>query len=60
MPTYEIVCSTYGDPETAEAVKSFLNIAVSEDVQGQLEPEGYIPVPDEFREKLVTAISEIS
>ena len=29
-------------------------------VQGQLEPEGYIPVPDEFREKLVTAISEIS
>lgn len=60
MPTYEIVCSTYGDPETAEAVKSFLNIAVSEDVQSQLEPEGYIPVPDEFREKLVTAISEIS
>ncbi|AWH91470.1 phosphate ABC transporter substrate-binding protein PstS [Dietzia lutea] len=60
MPTYEIVCSSYGDPETAEAVKAFLNIAVSEDVQGQLEPEGYIPVPDEFREKLVTAISEIS
>lgn len=60
MPTYEIVCSTYGDPETAEAVKSFLNVAVSEDVQGQLEPEGYIPVPDEFRDKLVGAISEIS
>ncbi|KAA0916483.1 phosphate ABC transporter substrate-binding protein PstS [Dietzia sp. ANT_WB102] len=60
MPTYEIVCSTYGDPETAAAVKSFLNVAVSEDVQAQLEDEGYIPVPDAFREKLVTAISEIS
>ncbi|WP_314038014.1 phosphate ABC transporter substrate-binding protein PstS [Dietzia sp. CH92] len=60
MPTYEIVCSTYGDPEVAQAVKAFLNVAVSEDVQGQLEPEGYIPVPDEFREKLLTAISEIS
>ena len=60
MPTYEIVCSTYEDPETAEAVKSFLNVAVAEDVQAQLEDEGYIPVPDEFREKLLTAISEIS
>lgn len=60
MPTYEIVCSTYADAETAKAVKSFLNIAVSEDVQGELEGEGYIPVPDEFREKLLTAVSEIS
>ncbi|GAA1735459.1 phosphate ABC transporter substrate-binding protein, PhoT family [Dietzia kunjamensis subsp. schimae] len=60
MPTYELVCSAYADPETAEAVKSFLNVAVAEDVQAQLEDEGYIPVPDAFREKLLTAISEIS
>lgn len=60
LPTYEIVCSTYKDPETAAAVRSFLNVAVSEEVQGQLEAEGYIPVPDAFREKLTTAISEIS
>lgn len=59
MPTYEIVCSQYKDAETAEAVKSFLNIAVSEDVQGQLEDEGYIPVPDAFRDKLTEAISAI-
>ena len=60
MPTYEIVCSTYPDPQTAAAVKAFLGVAVSEEVQGQLESEGYIPVPDAFREKLTTAISEIS
>ena len=60
MPTYEIVCSTYEDPETAAAVRSFLNVAVSEDVQGQLEGEGYIPVPDAFRGKLTDAIAAIS
>lgn len=60
MPTYEIVCSKYPDPETAAAVKAFLNVAVAEEVQGQLEGEGYIPVPDAFRAKLTTAISEIS
>lgn len=60
MPTYEVVCSTYEDPETAGAVKSFLNVAVSEDVQGQLEDEGYIPVPDEFRGQLNDAIAAIS
>ena len=60
MPTYEIVCSQYKDAETAEAVKSFLNIAVSEDVQGQLEDEGYIPVPDAFRGKLTEAIDAIA
>lgn len=60
MPTYEVVCSTYEDPETAAAVRSFLNIAVSEEVQGQLEGEGYIPVPDAFRGKLTDAIAAIS
>lgn len=60
MPTYEIVCSSYTDTEMAQAVRSFLSVAVSEDVQSQLEAEGYIPIPDEFREKLTTAISEIA
>ena len=60
MPTYEIVCSKYKDADTAEAVKAFLNVAVSEDVQSQLEPEGYIPVPDAFRGKLNDAIASIS
>ncbi|MCY1656061.1 phosphate ABC transporter substrate-binding protein PstS [Dietzia sp. SL131] len=59
MPTYEIVCSEYPDAETAAAVKAFLNIAVSESVQGELEGEGYIPVPDAFRGKLTDAIDAI-
>ena len=60
MPTYEIVCSHYSDPETALAVKSFLNVAVNEEVQGQLEAEGYIPIPDAFRGKLTDAINSIT
>ena len=59
LPTYEIVCSRYQDPDTAMAVKSFLNVAVSKDVQGQLESEGYIPIPDAFGEKLTGAIDAI-
>lgn len=59
LPTYEIVCSQYPDAETGAAVKSFLNVAVSEDVQGELEGEGYIPVPDAFRDRLTTAIDAI-
>ena len=59
MPTYEIVCSKYEDVETGQAVKQFLKVAASEDVQAQLEDEGYIPVPQEFREKLTTAIDAI-
>ena len=59
MPTYEIVCSEYPDAETAAAVKAFLNVAVSESVQGELEGEGYIPVPDAFRGKLTDAIDAI-
>lgn len=60
MPTYEIVCSHYTDPEMALAVKSFLSVAVAEEVQGQLEAEGYIPIPDEFRGKLTDAIDNIT
>ncbi|MET3862423.1 phosphate transport system substrate-binding protein [Dietzia sp. 2505] len=60
LPTYEIVCSRYGDAETARAVKAFLTVAVSAGVQEQLEGQGYIPIPDGFREKLNGAISAIS
>ena len=44
----------------ALAVKSFLSVAVAEEVQGQLEAEGYIPIPDEFRGKLTDAIDNIT
>lgn len=60
MPTYEIVCSTYPDAEEGEAVKSFLRVSASEDVQAELEDGGYIPIPDEFRDRLNASIDSIN
>lgn len=59
LATYEIVCSKYKEQGTGDAVKSFLKVAASQDVQAKLEDEGYIPVPDTFREKLTSAIDAI-
>ncbi|WP_028476192.1 phosphate ABC transporter substrate-binding protein PstS [Nocardia sp. CNY236] len=59
MPTYEIVCSTYSDAETAQAVKAFLSSAITNGQQG-LEEAGYIPLPEEFKTKLSTAVDAIS
>lgn len=59
MPTYEIVCSKYEDAEQGQAVKAFLKVAASDDTQAKLEDEGYIPMPDDFREKLNAAIDAI-
>lgn len=59
LPTYEIVCSKYDDAETTAAVKAFLHSAISNG-QGRLEEAGYIPIPEEFKTKLATAIDAIS
>jgi phosphate transport system substrate-binding protein len=59
LATYEIVCSKYGDPAVAQAVKAFLTAAVTNGQKG-LEDNGYIPVPDAFKDRLETAISAIS
>jgi phosphate transport system substrate-binding protein len=59
MPTYEIVCSKYADANTAKAVKAFLTSAVTNGQQG-LDQAGYIPLPDQFKTKLTTAINAIS
>ncbi len=59
LATYEIVCSSYADPEVAAAVKSFLTVAITGGQQG-LEEDGYIPVPAAFQEKLRTAVEAIS
>ncbi|MGW0248110.1 phosphate ABC transporter substrate-binding protein PstS [Nocardia goodfellowii] len=59
MPTYEIVCSKYSDPETAKAVKAFLTSATTNGQNG-LEENGYIPIPDQFKTRLTTAINAIS
>jgi phosphate transport system substrate-binding protein len=59
LASYEIVCSDYPDDEVGKAVKSFMTAAVTIG-QERLAEDGYIPVPEEFQEKLLAAISEIS
>ena len=59
LATYEIVCSKGYDAETAAAVKSFLKVAAN-DGQANLSAAGYVPLPDAFKERLVTSIDAIS
>jgi phosphate transport system substrate-binding protein len=58
LATYEIVCSKGYDADTAAAVKSFLTVAAN-DGQGGLSAAGYVPLPDQFKERLVTSIDAI-
>ena len=59
LATYEIVCSKGYDADTSKAVKAFLTVAAT-DAQGQLQEAGYVPLPNEFQGKLLTAIQAIS
>ncbi|MEO7077979.1 phosphate ABC transporter substrate-binding protein PstS [Rhodococcus sp. BP22] len=59
LATYEIVCSKGYDADTSAAVKSFLLSAANEGQQG-LEEAGYVPLPESFKERLVTAIDAIA
>ncbi|WP_127784175.1 phosphate ABC transporter substrate-binding protein PstS [Rhodococcus sp. X156] len=59
LATYEIVCSKYPDAQTGEAVRAFLQTAITTGQRG-LENNGYIPVPDSFKNKLSTAVDAIA
>lgn len=59
LATYEIVCSAGYDADTSAAVKSFLTSAANEGQQG-LTQEGYVPLPESFKEKLTASINAIS
>ncbi|MET0136441.1 MAG: phosphate ABC transporter substrate-binding protein PstS [Kibdelosporangium sp.] len=59
LATYEIVCSKGYDADTTKAVKAFLTVAAT-DAQAQLADAGYVPLPSEFQEKLLTAIKAIA
>ncbi|MGV0851931.1 phosphate ABC transporter substrate-binding protein PstS [Mycolicibacterium phlei] len=59
LATYEIVCSKGYDPDTAAAVKSFLTAAANEGQQN-LSPAGYVPLPERFKERLLTSINAIA
>ena len=53
------MCSAGYDAETSAAVKSFLLSAANEGQQG-LEEAGYVPLPENFKERLETAINAIA
>jgi phosphate transport system substrate-binding protein len=56
---YAIVCSRYPDAETGEAVRSFLQSAVTVG-QTDLNKIGYIPLPTEFQGRVADAIKSIA
>jgi phosphate transport system substrate-binding protein len=58
LATYEIVCSKGYPAETAAAVKSFLSVSAN-DGQAGLSAAGYIPLPDTFKQRLLTAVTAI-
>jgi phosphate transport system substrate-binding protein len=59
LATYEIVCSKYPDSEVGTAVKAFLQSTIGAGQNG-LADNGYIPVPDQFKSRLATAVDAIS
>ena len=60
LATYEIVCTKYADAPTGQAVKAFLQTALSPQAQGTLTQGGYVPVPDAFKQRLTTSVNAIS
>lgn len=59
LAAYEIVCSKYPDPEVGTAVKAFMHSALGNGQKG-LEDNGYIPIPEAFKERLTTAVDAIN
>ncbi|MCV7176268.1 phosphate ABC transporter substrate-binding protein PstS [Mycolicibacterium sphagni] len=58
LATYEIVCSKGYDADTSAAVKSFLTVAAN-DGQAGLPAAGYVPLPDSFKQRLLTSVKAI-
>jgi phosphate transport system substrate-binding protein len=58
LATYEIVCSKGYDHDTSAAITSFLTVAAN-NAQNGLSPAGYISLPDEFKQRLITAVNAI-
>jgi phosphate transport system substrate-binding protein len=58
LATYEIVCSKGYDAATSAAVKSFLTVAANNGQSG-LSAAGYIALPDQFKQRLLTSINAI-
>ena len=59
LATYELVCSKYADPQTATAVRAFLQSTIGPG-QANLEDHGYFPLPNGFQAKVLSAVDAIS
>ena len=59
LATYEIVCSKYPDSGVGTAVKAFLQSTIGGGQNG-LADNGYIPIPGDFKSRLVAAVNAIS
>jgi phosphate transport system substrate-binding protein len=59
LATYEIVCSKYPDPKVGEAVRAFLQSSIGPG-QSNLVRAGYIPIPNDFKPRLLTSINAVS
>jgi phosphate transport system substrate-binding protein len=59
LATYEIVCSKYPDLQVGMAVKAFLQTTIGAGQNGLTE-NGYIPIPDEFKSRLTSAVNAIA
>jgi phosphate transport system substrate-binding protein len=55
LATYEIVCSKGYDRGTSASITSFFTVA-ADNGQSGLSAVGYIPLPDKFKARLITAI----
>jgi phosphate transport system substrate-binding protein len=59
LATYQVVCSAYPQGDVATAVRAFLTVALGPGQQ-DLEGDGYIPIPEAFKQRLTTAVNAIS
>jgi phosphate transport system substrate-binding protein len=59
LSTYELVCSKYADADVGKAVRGFLQSAIGPG-QADLEKNGYIPLPADFKPKVSSAVDAIS
>jgi phosphate transport system substrate-binding protein len=60
LVTYEIVCSAGNDASKLEALKDFLSYAASTEGQNAIVAQGYVPLPETVRTKVVSAIDALS
>jgi phosphate transport system substrate-binding protein len=59
LATYEIVCSKYPDSAVGTAVRAFLQSAIGKGQDGLI-AAGYIPIPAEFKPRLLSSINAVS